>query len=105
MKNDKTFKKSKDNKHSRFWTNKEINLSKLTGEIEIAMGVKKWQDVEDSDGFSGLSMVDHDDNDTSALAKRYIIVHWSNDGKHGFNIDFPANMKIIIKKAIVDHIA
>lgn len=103
MKNELKFEKKDTN--TEFWTNNDVDLKKLEGEIKIAIDVKKWEDCEDKDGLSGLSMVEWEDSKKyNKIAKRKIVIHWTNDGVNGFDVSFPDNYVKIVKKTIKDHV-
>ena len=93
-KNTKKF--NKEASFSEFWTNNEINIQKLAGEIKLAIDVYSWEECSDEIGYSGISMVDYDDYVKEKKdAKRVIFVHWTNVGKKdGFNINFDKTLYI-----------
>lgn len=87
----------KKEKFTEFHANKKINIQKLSEEIRVRLGESKWEDNPKKEGFSGISTV------TDKLGNVTIIVHWTNDGVHGFNLDLPEVKKLEVVDVINKH--
>ena len=97
------FKPKKD-KHSQFWTNKDIDVVKLDKEIKLTLEVERWEDSPTKEGYSGISVQsDHHGTEKDRQKKHLIVVHWTLDGKEGFNIDFPPDLFGKITSTIASH--
>ena len=91
-------------KFKEFWTDGDVDISKLGEEIRIALGVKRWEESPTKEGFSGISVEsDHLGKEKNRHKKHRIVVHWTLDGEFGFNIDFPPNLVGIINSIIAKH--
>lgn len=87
----------KQNNHSKFNTTNDLNIEKLDKEIRLSLGVKKWEDSVEKEGYSGISITKKLDN------SREVVVHWTLDGKNGFNIQFDEQQKNKIESVIKNH--
>jgi len=87
-----------------FWTNQPINLSKLDEEINLKCNFLRWNLSPNKAGFSGLSMNEYKNWQLQGLPAKYqIFLHWTLDGKNGFDISLPPGLKNLVQGAINEH--
>lgn len=89
----------KTNKKTEIVSNKELDIGSLAEEIRLSLGAKKWQDDPNHQGFSGITIV----SDGQTPPNNKIIVHWTNDGINGFDIEFSPEDKSKIDNVIKLH--
>ncbi len=95
----------KTTKYKGFYTNKDLDIQKLDEEIRMALGATRWENHPEKKGYSGITVVTDDNFEANGKpGKHRIIIHWTEDGKNGFNIDPSEAQEGDIKTSIANHI-
>lgn len=94
----------KTTRHTEFYTNKDIDVQKLSEEIRSLLEVDRWEDTSDKDGYSGISIERNEKWLTQGKpGKMRLIVHWTTDGISGFNIELPEEIAVKVRELIENH--